>query len=114
MINRLILAIALTAAMSCGTVGKVIWPATVTCGAPLAGALLDEIKRIVSEGGAGWETALEKLAAENGPELVACILGQLIDNWLPGNGNLASPHDAAAAGRAQSFLNGHEVTVRDQ
>lgn len=79
----------------------------------MAGALVDEIKQLVLTGGADWERALEQLAAENGPGLVTCILSQLIDNWLPANGMRASARDAAAARRAQGFLNDRQVTVRE-
>lgn len=95
---------------------KTVWPNTVKCATPITGALVQEVEAILNAGDGvnisdAAIAALEKLAKENGPELVACIVEQFINNWMQPSGTAAPRPKAAAAARAQDFLNRKGVTV---
>jgi hypothetical protein len=100
----------------CASFKNVIWPSTVKCAAPITGALVTEIEAILTNG-TGQNisdeaiAALEKLAAEHGAELVACIVEQFISKWMQPTGTQAPLPATDAASRAQDFLNRKGVTV---
>lgn len=102
------------------TTKPINWPALVTCAGPVSAGFVADVEAIISAGGDAQEltaeavAALEQLAVKHGPELVACVLEQLIDSWLPSNGPAASQEAQAKAARAQGFLNDHGVTVRSR
>lgn len=114
----IIIAFVFTACSSnCGTLANVVWPTTVTCAGPVASELVAQIEAILMQGGGtniGDEAiaALEKLAQEHGPQLVSCIVEQLIDAWMRPTGEAASPKNSDAAARGQDFLNRKGVTVK--
>lgn len=102
---------------NCGALSSVVWPTTVTCAGPVASELVAQIKAILMQGGGaniGDEAiaALEKLAQEHGPQLVSCIVEQLIDAWMRPTGEQAPVANSNAAARAQDFLNRKGVTVK--
>lgn len=102
---------------NCGTLGSIVWPTTVTCAGPVASELVAQIKAILMQGGGtniGDEAiaALEKIAQEHGPQLVSCIVEQLIDAWMRPTGAEAPKASSDAAARAQDFLNRKGVTVK--
>lgn len=112
----LAVALAFTAASGCATMKSVVWPATVKCAAPITGQLVTEIESILTNGtgqsiGADAIAALEKLAADNGPEVVACIVEQFIAKWMQPTGAQPPTPSTDAAARAQDFLNKKGVTV---
>lgn len=95
---------------------QVNWPSTLKCATPLTGALVQQVEAILNAGDGvnisdAAIAALEKLAKDNGPELVACIVEQFIENWMKPTGTAAPPPKAAAASRAQDFLNRKGITV---
>lgn len=113
-------AIALVLALacaSCATWSKAIWPSVVQCGGPVAGDLVEQIGGILAKGGSatvigeGASDAIEKLAAENGAQLVTCIIDQLIARWTAPPGAAVDPVVAAKRARAQSFLRARGVRV---
>jgi hypothetical protein len=119
--RKLALALLMLLALSdCVAWQKVVWPSLVTCAGPVSSQLVQDIEAILAQGGSAQELsdaavdALEKLAAENGATLVACVIEQLIDKWLAPNGIAASADAQAKAARAQNFLNDRGVTVRSE
>jgi len=113
-----LLFLALLALSDCAAWQKVVWPSLVTCAGPVSSQLVQDIEAIIAQGGSAQELsaaaidALEKLAAEHGATVVACIIEQLIDKWLAPSGIAASADAQAKAARAQNFLNDRGVTVR--
>ena len=110
-----VLAFTLLATPGCNT--PVNWPATVKCATPITGALVQQIEGILMNGGNGMTigdaaiAALEKLARENGPELVSCIIEQFISNTMRPGGPELTTSKAAATARAQDFLNRKGITA---
>jgi hypothetical protein len=109
---RTLIALALTvySLSACAGVGSNVWPNTVKCTGPVAGALVQQVEAILIQGvgtdiGAAAIAALEKLATQYGPDLVACIIEQFIAGSItPGGDMLGKPRSDAAA-RGQDFLN---------
>lgn len=100
-----------------GTLQNVVWPATVTCGQPVANDLVKQVEAILMQGsgtniGTDAVAALEALAQKNGPQLVACIVEQLVNGWMKPTGTEMPSAQANAAARGQDFLNKKGVTVQ--
>lgn len=116
-IVALALALSLTAAQGCGAFqSSVVWPATVKCVAPLAQALVTQVEAILTNGtgtsiGDDAIAALEKLAAQYGPDLVACAVEQFIGKWVNPTGEQSPTVKTDAAARGQDFLNRKGVTI---
>lgn len=100
----------------CGSFGSVVWPATVKCVTPVAQALVTQIETILTNGtgttiGDDAIAALEKLAAQYGPDMVACAVEQFIAKWMQPTGAQPPTPSTDAAARAQDFLNKKGVTI---
>lgn len=99
----------MVAAPGCnGAVGRVVWPVLIECSAQ-TGRLVDDVRYILLRDGSADQLSpesvkqIEKLAADYGAEVIACIVEQLVDQWA----ELASstPAQLRAARRGQDFLN---------
>lgn len=95
---------------ACAGVSSNVWPNTVKCTGPVAGALVQQVEAILIQGvgtdiGAAAIAALEKLAAQYGPELVSCIIEQFISSSIQPSGDMLGKPRSDAAARAQDFLN---------
>lgn len=116
---RTLIALALTvySVSACaGVSSNTVWPTTVKCAGPVAGALVQQVEAILIQGvsteiGAEAIAALEKLAAQYGPDLVACIVEQFISNTVQPSGEMLGKPRSDAAARAQDFLNRKGVTA---
>lgn len=113
------LALAVTLAIasaSCGSFGSVVWPATVKCAAPITGAVVTQVEAILT-GGTGTTISadaiaqLERLAAQYGADVVACVVEQFIAKWMQPTGTQPPTPSTDAAARAQDFLNRKGVTI---
>jgi hypothetical protein len=105
----------------CATFGQAAWPATAKCTAQVTGAIVSQVSDILLNGNgpnidAEAVSKLETLAADNGAELVACVVQQLVSQWTQPTARALreveppSPSDDAAA-RGHSFLKQKGVTV---
>jgi hypothetical protein len=109
----LVLALSL-AASSCKQL-EVHWPTAVKCLAAPSAAVVERVRVIVEEDGldavfsAKTVAALEDLARQYGPEVIVCILRDLIDAYTAPTGMQAPPERLAAARRSQAFLNEHDL-----
>lgn len=108
-------ALAFTCMYGCAT-SHVVWPKTVKCTAPITGAVVSEVQRILVNGtGQSIEdaaiSALERLAAEHGAELVSCIVQQFATTTE--RASIAPPTAARAdaAARAQDFLSKKGIAI---
>jgi hypothetical protein len=77
---------------------------------------VQQIEAILSQGvgtdiGADAIAALEKLAQQYGPDLVACIVEQFITGSIAPSGDMLGMPRSDAAARAQDFLNRKGVTA---
>lgn len=110
----IVLALTIYSVSACAGVSSNVWPNTVKCTGPIAGALVQQVEAILIQGvgpeiGASAVAALEKLAKEYGPELVACIIEQFISGSITPSGDMLGKPRSDAAARAQDFLNRHGV-----
>jgi hypothetical protein len=117
-----VLALLLTLVPSgCATFGQTVWPSTVKCTAQVTGAIVPQVEDILRNGlgpsiDAEATSMLEKLAADNGAELVACVVQQLVSQWTQPTARALreveppSPNEDAAA-RGHSFLKQKGVAV---
>lgn len=94
-----------------GTGGGVTWPKLAHC-VPSAGELMGTVQRILLSDGTSGTTVgsraqneLEKLAIDNGPATVACLVDEVIRDWTR-PGAAANEERAAATTRGRSFLTG--------
>jgi hypothetical protein len=93
----------------CAVIQKA-WPGFVTC-VTHSGHPVDEVSMVLQRDGSATELSaeskqqLEKLAATWGADVIACIIEQLIEAWVPEGPALADPGRLAAARRGQDFLN---------
>lgn len=114
---RKLIIIAFVALAACSSAKPIDWPAVVRCAGPVAGQLVEDVERIISEGGVGADLGtaaiaeLEALAGKYGAPTIVCILEQLIESWMAPTGAPASGDDRDKAARAQGFLNAHEIDV---
>jgi hypothetical protein len=110
--------LALFAATGCKTLGPIVWPTTVKCLATPSAAVVERVQAIVERDGldAAFSqetlTALDNAAREFGPDIVACVLRELIDAFTAPTGMEAPPDRLAAAKRIQNFFNEHDLEVR--
>lgn len=106
------------AAVSCTTLRDVIWPTSVTCLAKPSAAVVERVQAIVVrdglEGAFSDETlaALDNAAREFGPDIVACVLRELLDTFTAPTGMQAPPDRLAAARRVQHFMIEHDIEAR--
>ena len=114
------IALAVMIALSgCDTLRQVVWPTTVKCLTTPAAGLVEKVQRIVEADHLGNTfspevvDALEDVARTYGPEVVVCILKELIDAYTAPTGMQAPPDRLAAARRSQDFLNEHDIVVVD-
>jgi len=118
---RTLIALSLTlyslSAFGCaGFNGSNVWHDTVKCAGPVGGALVQQVEAILIQGvgpdiGATAIAALEKLAAQYGPDLIACIVEQFIEHSMQPNGDMLGKPRSDAAARAQDFLNRKGVSA---
>jgi hypothetical protein len=108
---------ALVSAASCKTLGPIIWPTAVKCfGAPSA-ELVAKVQAIVEQDGleAAFSgktlEALEDLARSYGPDVIACVLRELLDAYTAPTGMAAPPDKLAAARRIQAFFVEQQMQV---
>jgi ATP-dependent protease Clp ATPase subunit len=112
--------VAVLAATSCKTLGPVIWPTTVQCLSAPASAVVAKVRVIVEQDGLAGAfsddaiKALEELARQYGPEVIACVLRELINEYTAPTGFAAPPDRLAAARRSQHFLNEQQIQVQEQ
>jgi hypothetical protein len=110
--------VAVMAATSCTPLANIIWPTTVKCLASPSAELVAKVRAIVEQDGldavfsAATVKALEGLARQYGPEVIVCVLHDLIEAYTAPTGLQAPPDHMAAARRSQAFLNDREVDVR--
>jgi hypothetical protein len=92
---------------------QAVWPAVIECTAS-AGAPVADVERIVMQDGQATALSiasrdqLESLAVTWGADVIACILEQLIDQWLAPGQTVIPRANAMAARRAQLFLSQHD------
>lgn len=112
--------VAVLAATSCKTLGPVIWPTTVKCLSTPASAVVAKVRVIVEQDGLAGAfsddavKALEELARQYGPDVIACVLSVLIDEYTAPTGMQAPPDRVAAARRSQLFIIEQQITVQQQ
>jgi hypothetical protein len=116
MLKHVALAV-LLALSSCSVLKDIVWPTTVKCLTTPAAGLVEKVQKIVEADGLGnvfspaTVDALEDVARTYGPEVVVCILKELIDAYTAPTGMQAPPDRLAAARRTQDFLNEHDIVV---
>lgn len=112
------IAISLTAIPCCTTLRDVIWPTSVTCLAKPSAEVVERVQAIVVRDGLdavfSSETlqALDNAAREFGPDIVACVLRELLDAYTAPTGMAAPPDQLAAARRIQAFYVEHDIETR--
>lgn len=110
--------VASLAAVSCTPLKDVIWPTTVKCFTTPSAELVAEVRAIVEQDGfeAAFSSAtvgaLEDVARRSTPEIVACILRELLDGYTKPTGMAAPPDDLARARRVQRFFIEHDIEAR--
>ena len=113
----LCLALVLAALTSCKTLGPVVWPTTVKCLSAPASELVAKVRVIVEQDGLAGAFSddaikgLEELARQYGPDVIACVLHELIDEYTAPTGMQAPPDRRAAARRSQLFLIEQQITT---
>lgn len=111
--------VAVMAATSCTPLQNVIWPTTVKCLSMPSAELIAKVRVIVEQDGLAAVfsdaaiKALEDLARQYGPEVIVCVLHELIDGYSAPTGLQASPETMARSRRAQAFLNEQEIQVQE-
>jgi len=106
------------AVVSCTTLRDVVWPTSVTCLAKPSAEVVERVQAIVERDGLdaafSQETlvALDNAAREFGPDIVACVLRELIDAFTAPTGMQAPPDRLAAAKRVQHFFIEHDIEAR--
>lgn len=109
--------VAVMAATSCTPLSSVIWPTTVKCLSMPSAELIAKVRVIVEQDGLAAVfseasiKALEDLARQYGPDVIVCVLHELIDGYSAPTGLQASPETMARSRRAQAFLNEQEINV---
>jgi hypothetical protein len=103
----LLFAAALTGAQGCRSEG-VEWPRLARC-APAPSELVDRVAEVLQADGAGTlsdraVSALEQLAREHGPSLVACAVTELVDEWSSQARSADNDVGRRAAIRGAAFL----------
>lgn len=107
--------VAVLAATSCATLRDVVWPVAVKCLATPSAAVIERVKAIVERDGLAGafsaETlqALDNAAREYGPDVIACVLRELLDGYTKPTGEEAPPDQLAAARRIQAFYIQHDI-----
>jgi len=102
---------------ACHTPMNVVWPQVVSCAGPVAASLMADVSTILSQDGsaavmsADAIAALESLASKYGASVVVCVIEALITDWTLPNGVQVTAENMARSGRAQAFLNDHQITV---
>jgi hypothetical protein len=95
----------------------VVWPQTVTCGTQQAGPVIDTVSTILLQD-VDPADSLEELAREHGPELVACLVEQVVRGFMAQDADRMAakykpdPARVAAAERGRAFLASKGVEVR--
>jgi hypothetical protein len=112
--------VTLCAAASCKTLGPVVWPTAVKCLSAPSAELVSKVKVIVEQDGLAAAfsdktlSALEDLARSYGPDVIACVLRELLDAYTAPTGMATPPDQLAAARRIQAFFVEHDLEVRGQ
>lgn len=108
-----VLACGLSLMSHCAAVQRV-WPAFIECAMTSEHDLVADIQRILERDGEASELSaeskaqIEALAAHWGVDVVACVLEQLIDQWLAPGRTAIPRSESQAARRAQLFLSQHD------
>jgi hypothetical protein len=85
------------------------WPKAVSCFGTPSAELVAQVRSIVEQD--GLDEALEDLARSHGPDVIACVLRELIDAFTAPTGMQSPPEKMAAARRIQDFFNEKQIQV---
>ena len=116
-----LLAIAITTscalAPACDPIRNVVWPTAVSCGTQSADPVIDTVSTVLLQE-VDPADELEELAREHGPELIACVVEQVVRSFMSQDasrmaaGYRPDPTRAAASERGRAFLAAKGVEVQ--
>jgi hypothetical protein len=93
--------------LACGALQHVIWPQVASCAGTVTGPLVDVVDQLVTQGPADWDKSLEALAAQYTPELMVCVLRQLLPPAHVSNARAVIMFPSPRVERIEGFLSSH-------
>lgn len=92
---------------ACDTIPAAVWPSVAHCGSEAAGDLLPEVSAILLDDSGdsmsdGARGDLERLAVREGAEVVACLVGEIVDRWASKTAT-STPERTSAIARVRGW-----------